>query len=113
MKFLVSTGICSASWSGLLAAILAWAFVARVAQAETGAGSSLEDYLKRVGYLPVVLKKGEQGKLLAEGVLAGKKLLFLLDTGWARTTLDEGAARGGEMMGGAGGTVEGRFLGDL
>ena len=113
MKFLVSTGICSASWSGLLAAILALAFVARVAQAETGAGSSLEDYLKRVGYLPVVLKKGEQGKLLAEGVLAGKKRLFLLDTGWARTTLDEGAARGLKSLGELGVTLEDSFWGHL
>ena len=112
MKFLINTGICSASCSGLLAAILALAFVARVARAD-GAGSSLEDYLKRVGYLPVVLKKGDQGKLLAEGVLAGKKRLFLLDTGWARTTLDEGAARGLKSLGALGVTLEDSFWGHL
>ena len=69
-----------------MAAVLALAFGAPVAQAEDGLGSSLEDYLKRVGYLPVVLKKGEQGKLLAEGMVVGKKRLFLVDTGWPRTT---------------------------
>ena len=113
MNFLISAGKCSASWSGLLLATLALAFVARVAQAGNGAASSLEDYLKRVGYLPVVLKKGEHGKLLADGVVAGKKRLFLIDTGWSRTTLDEGAARGLKSLGELGVTLEDSFWGKL
>src|SRR5438046_805665 len=99
--------------SGLLAASLALAFVARAAQADNGAGSSLEDYLKRVGYLPIELKKGEHDKLLAEGVLAGKKRLFLVDTGWTRTALDEGAARGLKSLGELGVTLEDSFWGKL
>ena len=96
-----------------MAAVLALAFGAPVAQAEDGLGSSLEDYLKRVGYLPVVLKKGEQGKLLAEGMVVGKKRLFLVDTGWPRTTLDEGAARGLKSLSELGVTLEDSFWGKI
>ena len=99
--------------SGLLAASFALAFVARAAQPGDGAGSSLEDYLKRVGYLPIELKRGQQDKLLAEGVLAGKKRLFLVDTGWTRTALDEGAARGLKSLGELGVTLEDSFWGKL
>ena len=99
--------------SGLLAASFALAFVARAAQPGDGAGSSLEDYLKRVGYLPIELKRGEHDKLLAEGVLAGKKRLFLVDTGWTRTALDEGAARGLKSLGELGVTLEDSFWGKL
>ncbi len=111
MNFLIRARICPASWPGLLAAILALAFVVRIAQADNGAGSSLEDYLKLVGYVPVALKKGEQGRLLVEGVLAGKKRLFLVDTGWGRTTLDEGAARGLKSLRELGVTLEDTFWG--
>jgi predicted aspartyl protease len=113
MNFAVSAWKYSAACSGLLAANLALAFVAGAAQAESGAGSSLGDYLKRVGYLPVTLKNGEHGKLLAEGVLAGKKCLFLVDTGWGRTALDEGAARGLKSLGELGGTLDDSFWGKL
>jgi len=99
--------------SGLLAASFALAFVARAAQPGDGAGSSLEDYLKRVGYLPIELKRGQQDKLLAEGVLAGKKRLFLVDTGCGRTVLDESAARGLKSLGELGVTLEDGFLGKL
>ena len=109
----IRAGIWSASWSGFLAAMLTLAVVARVAQAENGAAPSLEGYLKRVGYLPVVLKKSEHGKLLAEGVLAGKKRLFLVDTGCGRTTLDEGAARGLKSLGELGVTLDDSFWGKI
>ena len=99
--------------SGLLAASLALAFVARAAQADNGGGSSLEDYFKRVGYLPIELKRGEHDKLLAQGVLAGKKRLFLVDTGCGRTVLDESAARGLKSRGELGVTLEDGFLGKL
>jgi len=99
--------------SGLLAASLALAFVARAAQADNGAGSSLEDYLKRVGYLPIELKRSEHDELLAQGVLAGKKRLFLVDTGWGRTALDESAARGLKSLGELGVTLEDSFWGKL
>jgi len=99
--------------SGLLAASLALGFVARAAQADNGGGSSLEDYFKRVGYLPIELKRGEHDKLLAQGVLAGKKRLFLVDTGCGRTVLDESAARGLKSLGELGVTLEDGFLGKL
>ena len=99
--------------SGLLAASLALAFVARAAQADNGGGSSLEDYFKRVGYLPIELKRGEHDKLLAQGVLAGKKRLFLVDTGCGRTVLDESAARGLKSLGELGVTLEDSFWGKL
>src|SRR5438309_7364790 len=104
---------CSAALSGLLTATLALAFVASAAPKENGAGSNLEDYLKRVGYLPVVLRKGEHDKLLAEGMLVRKKRLFLVDTGCTRTALDEGAARGLKSLGELGVTLEDSFFGEL
>jgi len=101
------------AWSGLLAASLALAFVARAAQAKDGTGSSLEDYLKRVGYLPIELKRSEHDELLAQGVLAGKKRLFLVDTGWGRTALNEAAARRLKSLGELGVTLEDSFWGKL
>jgi len=95
------------------AAGLALAVVARGAEPQNGTGHSLEDYLKRVGYLPIALKKGEQDKLLAQGALAGKKRLFVVDTGTVRTALDEGAARGLKSLGELGVTLEDGFFGKL
>jgi predicted aspartyl protease len=96
-----------------VAASLTLAFVALAAQAENEPARSLDDYLRRVGYMPVALKRGEQDKLLAEGVLAEKKRLFLVDTGWGKTTLDKNATRGLKSLGELGVTLEDSFLGKL
>ena len=97
----------------LVAASLAVTVVASAAQAEKGARPSLDDYLKSVGYLPVALKRGENDKFLAEGVLAGKKRSFFVDSGWGTTTLNEAAARGLKSLGELGVTLEDSFLGKL
>ncbi len=66
-----------------------------------------------LGYLPVTLTRGEYGQPLAECVLAGKKRLFLVDTGWGRTALNENAARGLKTLGELGVTLEDSFMGKL
>jgi predicted aspartyl protease len=104
---------CSTAWSSLVASTIALAVVASAARAVSEPASSLDDYLKRVGYLPVMLKRGEQDELLAEGVLAGKKRLFLVDTGCERTVLNEATARGLKSLGELGVTLEDSFLGKL
>src|SRR6266404_3903591 len=113
MNFPIKTEKSSTAFSLLVAAGIALAFVAIAAEVENEAGPSLDDYLKRAGYLPVMLKRGEHDKLLAEGVLAEKKRLFLVDTGWGRTALNEDAARGLKSLGDLGVTLEDSFLGKL
>ena len=101
------------AFSPLVASIMALAVVASGAHAENEPARSLDDYLRRIGYMPVALKRGEQDKLLAEGVLAEKKRLFLVDTGWGKTTLDKNATRGLKSLGELGVTLEDSFLGKL
>jgi predicted aspartyl protease len=113
MNFPISSGKGLTSFSHLVPASIALALVAIAAQAAHGAASSLDDYLQRVGYLPVTLTRGEHDKPLAECVLAGKKRLFLVDTGWGRTALNENAARGLKTLGELGVTLEDSFMGKL
>jgi hypothetical protein len=96
-----------------VASSIALAVIATAAPAENEPASSIDEYLQRVGYLPVMLKRGEQDKHLAEGVLAGKKRLFLVDTGWGRTSLNENAARGLKTLGELDITLEDSFMGKL
>jgi predicted aspartyl protease len=113
MNLSISNGNGPAALSGLLAASIVLACVALAAPAGNEAGPSLDDYLQRVGYLPVMLKRGEQDKMLAEGVLAEKKRLFFVDTGWGKTALDKNATRGLKSLGEMGVTLEDSFLGKL
>ena len=113
MTFSIGKSRCAAALSRLVAAGMTLAFVAGAAPAENGHHPSLDDYLQRVGYLPLTLKKGKQDELLAEGVLAEKKRLFLIDTGWGRTALNEAAARGLKSLGELGVTLEDSFWGKL
>lgn len=113
MNFFITKSNCARALSRLLVTTKALAVVALAAQAEKEPASSLDEYLQRVGYLPVILKRGEQDKPLAEGVLAGKKRLFLVDTGWGSTSLNENAAGGLKTLGELGATLEDSFMGKL
>jgi predicted aspartyl protease len=113
MHISIITGKRSIGLSRLVAATMALTFVAMAAQAENGARPGLDDYLKRVGYLPVMLKRGENDELLAEGVLAKRKRLFFVDTGWGQTALNKPAARGLKSIGELDITLEDSFWGKL
>ena len=106
-------GKCSTALSRLVAASMALTLVAVAAPGENSALPSLDDYLKRVGYLPVMLKCGKHEELLTEGVLAKKKRLFFVDTGWSKTALSKRAARGLKSIGELDVTLEDSFWGKL
>lgn len=50
---------------------------------------TLETYLQQLGYGSIHLKRTEQNHLAVEGELAGKKAVFLIDTGNSITRLDK------------------------
>jgi len=50
---------------------------------------TLETYLQHLGYGAIPLKRAEQNHLAVEGELAGKKAVFLIDTGNSATRLDK------------------------
>jgi hypothetical protein len=50
---------------------------------------TLDTYLQQLGYGSIPLKRTEQNHLVVEGELAGKKAVFLIDTGNAVTRLDQ------------------------
>ena len=65
---------------------------------EPTASTRLEDFLKRLGFEAIEFKWDDRHAVV-QGELGGKKRSFLLDTGWAITTLDERAARELKTMG--------------
>jgi hypothetical protein len=50
---------------------------------------TLDTYLQQLGYGAIPLKRTEQNHLAVEGELAGKKAVFLIDTGNSVTRLDK------------------------
>lgn len=75
--------------------------------AEKTKANQLEDYFARLGYGVAVCKPEKPNKLLLEGVVGSKKRVFLVDTGWEITALDEGSARGLKTLSELGVTIEG------
>jgi len=76
--------------------------------------SSLEAYLKKLGYESIELKNDTYNQMVVQGAFAsGKKARFLVDTGWGFTALDESAARGQKTLGALGIEVEDKILGRL
>jgi predicted aspartyl protease len=73
----------------------------------------LEDYLKRIGYESIPLRRGESNHLLARGEVNDKARTFLIDTGWSMTTLDKGVGRKLTTLGQLGVTLEDSFLGKV
>ncbi len=50
--------------------------------------SGLDDYLKKLGYLPISLKRNHDNQLVADVLVGGKKHYFIVDTGCSFTILD-------------------------
>ncbi len=77
-------------------------------------GESLDDYLKKLGYESVLLRRTEHNELLADGMLGQKKCVLLVDTGWcSMTTLDGKVGTRFKTLGELGVTLEDSFLGPL
>ena len=61
--------------------------------ADTRQKPSVEAYLKRLGYEPIALTRGESNHLYADGKLGDKKRTFMLDTGCSFTILNKSVGR--------------------
>jgi predicted aspartyl protease len=83
------------------------------AAAEKSNDSQLGDDLLRLGYSVAVGRKDRANKLVLEGVLGEKKRLFLVDTGWGITALDNTAARGLKTASDLGAVLEDPVLGQI
>jgi predicted aspartyl protease len=77
-------------------------------------GGGLEEYLKKLGYESVPLRRTQGDSFLVDGQVGGSKCVFLVDTGWCRmTTLDTKAGRRFKTLSELGVTLEDSFLGPL
>jgi predicted aspartyl protease len=104
------------TWPSLPQVLLAAVFLATSATgqgAETTPKPTLESYLVRLGYESIPLEMTEGNHLMVRGVLQGKRRVFLLDTGWSKTTLDRSIARKLKTIGERGGSFEDSILGKL
>jgi hypothetical protein len=73
---------------------------------------SLEDYLKRLRYEPVAFEY-HRNQPLIDGQLAGKKCVFLVDTGCTITKLDQAAGAGLKTLEQLGVVLDDPWLGSL
>jgi predicted aspartyl protease len=94
--------------------------------ADPAAKTSLEDYLKRLGYEPVaprnfdlpqrpsLAEAARQNQIFVRGELgSGSRLTFLVDTGCGMTRLDPKSARGLKTLGELGVVLEDSLLGKI
>ena len=91
--------------------------------ADQAAKHTLDDYLKKLQYEPIPAEKvaspggsepGLQNEILVRGELGnGKKPLFLVDTGWGLTTLDQAVAIGLKTPSESGVVLEDSVLGQI
>jgi hypothetical protein len=61
--------------------------------AEQRSGHSLEDYLKRLGYQPIPLRRDHGNHLMVDGQIDAKNHDFMVDTGCTLTIVDNSIAR--------------------
>jgi predicted aspartyl protease len=83
-------GFSSHSWSWLALVLIAGS---PATAAEQRTGHSLEDYLKRLGYQPIPLRRDHGNHLMVDGQIDGKNHDFMVDTGCTLTTVDSSIAR--------------------
>jgi predicted aspartyl protease len=85
----------------------------RCSAAEQPAHHSLENYLKRLGYEAIPLKRDHSNHMLADGEIDGKKHDFMVDTGCSLTIVDSGIGRKLKTLGTLGVRLEDSFLGTI
>src|SRR5437773_5057839 len=73
----------------------------------------LEKYLQRIGYEPILLERDEDNHLTVRALLDGRKRNFMVDTGWAMTTVSKATVRRLKTLGELGVKLEDSFLGTL
>lgn len=81
--------------------------------AEQRNGHSLENYLKRLGYEPIPLKRDHDNHLFLYGEINGKSRRIGVDTGCSVTRVDSTAARKLKTLGQLGVELEDSFLGRI
>jgi hypothetical protein len=59
---------------------------------------ALGNYLKKLGFGVIPLKRGEENHLYVEALLGGKTRLLGIDTGWTLTTLDKSVGKNLKML---------------
>jgi hypothetical protein len=74
---------------------------------------TLDTYLQQLGYGSIPLKRTEQNHLVVDGELAGKKAVFLIDTGNTVTRLDKKAGSRFKTLAERGIRLEDPNLGEL
>lgn len=75
--------------------------------------SSLDDYLKKLGYEGIAFKNTEDNKSSVQGEINGKKRGFIVDTGWGLTTLNKTTARDCKTPAEMGVALEDSILGTI
>lgn len=84
----------------------------RTAAADKQLRPKLDEFLKRLGYESIILKRDpEQNHLLVEGELNERKRTFLVDTGWSFTAVGKAAARDLKTLGELDVKLKDSFLG--
>src|SRR5512140_1033435 len=68
--------------------------------ADSSGKTGLDNYLNKLRYQSIDFKLNEANKPLLQGDLgSGKKLTFVLDTGWSMTTINTRSAAGLKTLG--------------
>src|SRR5258706_2160695 len=84
----------------------------RLLAADSSGKGGLDSYLKLIGYQAIDFKLNEANKPLVQGdVGSGKKLTFVLDTGWSATAINTKSAAGIKTLGELNVTLEDAVLG--
>src|SRR5690349_8646454 len=81
--------------------------------AEQRASHSLENYLKRLGYEPIPLKRDHANHLYLYGEINGKSRSIMVDTGCSHTRVDSGAGRKLKKLGDVAVELDDSFLGRI
>ncbi len=74
---------------------------------------SLENYLQKLGYAPIPLKRSHNDQPVVQARIENKTRTLLVDSGWTFTTLDRSVARGAKTLADLGVTLEDSFLGAI
>jgi predicted aspartyl protease len=97
-------------WRPILAAVVILVAPGAVG-ADEPAPTALGDYLVRLGYEPIPLKRDTDNHFVARGRLDGKETKFMVDTGWSRTSVNSSAGRHCKTLGQLGVELNDQLLG--
>jgi predicted aspartyl protease len=87
-----------------------WSGCHRASGAEVRITGSVESYLKRQGYISIVLERDQGNLLYVRPIFKGKKQRFTLDTGASGTLIDKGFATDLKKIDGVQVKLDDKFL---